>query len=492
MKKHFSPPRRAFLQKSAAGAAALMAAHMVPGRVLGKTAAATQVTEGIDNLRVVYCKDAAMIKTGTAVNWMASDPTVSMKQQNDAANGAAIQANLDKMATALAQKETAVEAWRAILRKPPSKDWGQVKAAIKINALGCNHPRIAIAGKICDVLVTLGVAEQNITVYDGIISFDGMSGNCSATNLFGGFKGKGLPPNAVVSNGGETFSLPLSVGTGTCTTIARDADIIINIAVNKSHNFNCGGFTLTIKNHLGTVFSNWSGNRPCPVSPETLFRFFTTPMITGTPDFVQGIPSKQQLCIVDSLWASASGGDPWSAPDCSPGFLVMGTFSPAVDYLTVKKLREGMMSAQHNATYVNRLMTDFGYTQTDMTDVLTKKPEDIGGKGWVDALAWVTPVLPRQHTDAEQTAFEIRTTGPVFGRTGVHIDIRGREEIKSVSIVDPAGSLLWRAPLLPRQGNTLTVDWDARLPNGKPAAACAYECVVRGAASVASRQFIIR
>ena len=61
--------------------------------------------------------------------------------------------------------------------------------------------------------------------------------------------------------------------------------------------------------------------------------------INQSEPILGGDPPRQQLCIVDSIWAAAGG--PVSSITDAPLCLVMGTFGPIVDYLTAKKLREG-------------------------------------------------------------------------------------------------------------------------------------------------------
>jgi len=59
----------------------------------------------------------------------------------------------------------------------------------------------------------------------------------------------------------------------------------------------------------------------------------------------------------------------------------MGTFAPAVDYLTVKKVREAVMGATHDASIVNSFMTNFGYTTSDPVWVLVP-PGNQHQPGW--------------------------------------------------------------------------------------------------------------
>ena len=63
-----------------------------------------------------------------------------------------IQANIDNMAMNLAQKGSAKEAWATIFQKPDSKEWSEVKVAIKVNCktrsgIPKNNPRLADINK---------------------------------------------------------------------------------------------------------------------------------------------------------------------------------------------------------------------------------------------------------------------------------------------------------------------------------------------------------
>ncbi|MHC4789022.1 MAG: hypothetical protein ACYS8K_07435, partial [Planctomycetota bacterium] len=64
-----------------------------------------------------------------------------------------------------------------------------------------------------------------------------------------------------------------------------------------------------------------------------------TPEILGQIDPLSGevIQPRQQLCIIDALWASETG--PGGLPTAQPNALMMGTVAPAMDYLTATRFR---------------------------------------------------------------------------------------------------------------------------------------------------------
>jgi hypothetical protein len=305
------------------------------------------VNPEIDNLRVICGTNPAMILRDP-VSW-------DMAGQNDPVDGKQVDRTLDAMAVALSRKTDAPEAWKTIFRKPESKVWSTVTAAIKVNCIGKNHPRLAVVNKICVELNRLGVPFQNIRIYDG---------THNAGPLYGSYVGTGLPTGVLVSDKnkamGETMKMAIpEKGNGSyqCTRMIADGsiDILVNIAVNKSHDTKLGKTTLTLKNHAGTF-------EPRPIHSggglEYILAFSKSNALWG------GNPVRQQLCIVDSLWGSAKGG-PFTVPDKRLDRLVMGTFSGAVDYLTAKKIREPLMGVDHGP--IERFVTDFGYKEKEMT-----------------------------------------------------------------------------------------------------------------------------
>lgn len=340
--------RRSFIKMSGA---AVAAAATVRGAETKETGwrAGMRINPGIDNLRVVCCHDPAMVTKSCEQ----MPDFAKMDVQNGAVDVVRVQKNLDAMAMALARKSSPADAWAAILRKPQDKPWEKVRAAIKVNCICDNHPRLAVVDKVCRELGALGVPMENIVIYDG----------CHDANKhYPPYVGKGLPENVKVSQkssllGGTTGAETPSPDKGTydCTAdIATGAvDILVNCAVNKGHNQKFGGATLTMKNHFGTF-------TPQPHGHGTLDYILA---INKSDAIVGGEPARQQLCILDSLWASTHG--PRGIPNKDTHRLVMGVFAPAVDYLAIKKIREPVMGAEHNDKALQRFATEFGYQPAD-------------------------------------------------------------------------------------------------------------------------------
>jgi hypothetical protein len=282
-----------------------------------------------------------------------------MEDQNKPIAANQVELTLDRMAGTLAQKENSAEAWKTIFRKPAAKEWSEVKTAIKVNCLGKNHPRVAVVSKICVELNRLGVRFENICIFDG---------HSNAQPLYAAYVGNGLPAGVVVSDQDQALggTMPMVIpdekqNSYACTRAIADGtiDILVNIAVNKGHSENLGKTTLTLKNHAGTF-------APRPIHTGGGLDYILA--WNKSDAFWGGTPVRQQLCIIDTLWASGQGG-PGEVPDKRLDRLVMGTFSGAVDYLTVKKIREPLQGMPHGP--IDRFITDFGYTEQEMGELIT-------------------------------------------------------------------------------------------------------------------------
>jgi Domain of unknown function (DUF362) len=314
--------------------------------------AGKQINPIIDNLRVVSCLDPKMIVTDPR-KW-------DMASQNVPVAAERVFADMDAMACSLAQKNSPHEAWGTIFRKPASKEWSDVKVAVKLNCLGDNHPRVAVVNSVCRALVSLGVPLSGIVLYDG---------SNNVHSMYGPFIGNGIVAGVLASDGnsllGGTVRAAVPAphpGEFKCTAaIAKGAiDILVNIAVNKAHSFT--GMTMTMKNHAGTF-------EAMPIHTggglDYIIAFSKSDALLG------GDPVRQQLCIVDSIWANTGG--PFGVPNKRPTVLSMGTFSPAVDFVTAKRVRETIMGCTHPPA-LNRILSDFGYSNFEKLDFVKVEP----------------------------------------------------------------------------------------------------------------------
>jgi hypothetical protein len=463
--------RRTFLKTSTLAAAGLATAAGSPQNVLAKKSGwsnGMRINPDIDNLRVVACRDPNM-ENEKPLKW-------DQATQNKVVNAAAVSINMDAMACALTQLADAGKAWASLLRKPDSKSWKDVKAAIKVNCaaqpLGM-HPRAAIIDKLCKVLNGFGVSYQNITLYDAVDVAD---------SCYAGFKGTLLPADIVVSKDPTLFAatdfFPVTVSGENmqCTTFIQNCDILINLAINKPHN-KLANITMCCKNHVGTIVRarNNHGNN-CPVSLTQLFDLNKHEAIIGTP--AAGVPCRQQLCIVDSLWASNLGS--WDAiPNMPLYYLVMGTFAPAVDYIVARKIRGTIMGCSLLDNDVNRFITDFGYSDKERQDLLLLSPEKNAGRGWVEVPTVDTMPGSRRSSQSEETRCALLLGGERDGRNVLHFSFPGDERILNASVYAPDGRLVRR--LAPPEGNSAyRLSWDQTTESGSRAGNGAYYLHVRG------------
>lgn len=338
--------RRKFLQKSAIGAASVTlgasGVEVLQAATTKKLAWSNgmQINPEISNTRIICCHDENMVDSDGA-------GAATFSKKNSFVNTDAVHSNMDQMAMKLTEKENASAAWQTVFMKPSGKEWDAVKVAIKVNCIYSNMmPQVAIVGKVCEVLIERGVSASNITIYDACH-------NAYGNGKYNTFLGNGIPEGVVVSNvtrQGEK----VDVGSGqqTCAVVVLEADILVNCAINKGHGQNKGGFTLTMKNHTGTMkFS-------CP-SVQEMIDQNKSEAILGS-----GSPSKQQLCIVDCLWSAKPG--PFADQTHFTNRIVMGTMGPLVDVAVARNIREPLMDASHNNTAIEDIVSGFGYAESDI------------------------------------------------------------------------------------------------------------------------------
>jgi len=357
MKKAKDVTRRSFLKSATAGITGLsIAGSGIKSAIAGTKnslawSSGDQVNPQISNNLVVCCHDPQMFKNE-------QDATVAdtFHEQNEVVDTERVETNMDGIAVNLSGKDDPDEAWAAIFRKPEEKQWNEVKAAIKVNCIYTGiMPRIAIVGKVCKELIKLGVQPSNITIYDACHNAYG-SDKCSP------YVGNGLPENIIVSNSVQTGSrIPVGSSTFKCTdvlavssgnSVVYTNDILVNCSVNKGHSLtDKGGFTLSLKNHTGTMkFS-------CPSLQEMIDENKSEVILGGNP-------ARQQLCIVDSLWAAIKG--PFDPPSHLPARIIMGTFGPAVDIAVVRNIREKLMRASHTESAIQTILSSFGISENDL------------------------------------------------------------------------------------------------------------------------------
>ncbi|MBN1578757.1 MAG: DUF362 domain-containing protein [Chitinispirillaceae bacterium] len=451
--------RRSFIKSAAAGAAGISLAGPGVSSIIASTKQDDVVwTDGmainpaISNLRVVCCHDPEMCKIFSSEDIL---------ELNEAVDSEKVAANMDKMAMQLAQKTTAEEAWKTIFRS--GKAWNETRVAFKVNAVEeKNLPRIAVIKKIIDVLVGLGVQPANIVLYDG-------HGNATGTTKLPKYEvcasltgDKAL--QAVISRkmegmgGMEAVTIPGVTGSfGPKDLVSGAIDILVNIAANKGHdsNFHVGRVTLCLKNHFGTFLKS-SG------TAENLHSIEALVTINKIAPIIGGNPVRQQLCIVDSLYASAGGPEEWSSGriDCMPARIIMGTFAGAVDYCCVKKVRQVvdvLKKWNHVEEEVAQFITGFGYKETDPewvvldpTGITTEK---------------VNPVRPSDTFSFILTHASLRQSVIRFFLP------KGNREPLRTRIFDMRGSLV-RELSSPAGSNAIL--WDGRAAGGRPISAGNY------------------
>jgi hypothetical protein len=448
--------RRNFLKASVVGTASLAIAGPMVKKARGADVnvrliniSQTPINQDIDNLRVAYITDAAMVRSSTWPGF------ATFNDPNNTTTGCVysiVKANMDKLACALANKADAQQAWSTILKIPSNKTWATAKAAIKINGIGSAttslHASVPILAKLIEVLMSKGMPAANITIFD-------MTQNVGA--IYNNFKGDGKPiPAAVVfgGGGGDNVAVFPAGWKMNATKWLADCDIFINVANNKGHDQtdNYSGVTMCLKNNFGTVNFGHNGMDQLAAA--------------NSCDYVLGnipttYPAKAQLCIVDSLWLGNVGswaGD--ASNNNNANSIVMGTFAGAVDYVATRLIRMPKLPGGINTGIVDQFLTKFGYTAADGTTITTKTTGP--GKGLVDASTFqATPVTKESFALYKHgfVSFEVN-----YGNKMIHsnINFSKNDAIRSAQIFDIKGRLVRNLKIQ----NNFKVFWDGRAENG--------------------------
>lgn len=350
--------RREFLKSTVVGAAALgLGPTILIPRRAEALAPGGAVHPNISPLRVVGVHDPKM--TTDAMEHS------TWKQQEQLLRPEVVAENLDRMACALTQERDPARAWRTIFLKPPGKAWTDTVVAIKVNCISKQRTRSAVLYHIIRVLTdVLGAKGGNIFVYDA----------CHGGSMAKWDVARNLPngAQAVARWGGSTVPVPVGKpwkdGSQKAKCLAQlakgEVDILVDIALCKGHSQTFGGFTMSMKNHFGTFDpgpSHQSGG-----GADYLIAINQTPQILGAMDPKTGkvLFPRQQLCLIDCLWASEPG--PGGDSTAQPNRLFMGTLPAVLDYQVATRFRRDVMGWKVNDRVVSRFLSDFGYQPSDL------------------------------------------------------------------------------------------------------------------------------
>lgn len=440
--------RRSFMKSTAGGVAGLTLAGAGINAANGNTMAGEfawtdkmPINPNIDNMRVVCMHDPKMAGASASSTFSA---------QNAAVDDKVVRENMDKMAVHLTGVATPDEAWKTIFRS--GKAWKDTKVIIKLNCVSAKMlARFSVVKKISDVLIDLGVQPANIVLFDGQGS--SWATYKSVVSLTDATKIRGKLSNLYDDVGGQAdVKIPEISPSGYAPgdLVKGTTDIIVNIAVNKGHNsptFNVGMTTLCLKNHFGTFLNKGSGG--IYAGSLTAMHLHSTKGLINTnkiAEIVGGNPVRQQLCIIDSLWAAKDGPD--TSVDAKPDRLIMGTFAGAVDYCCVKQVREKVMGmTNHQAAVIPQYLTAFGYKETDPV--------------WVE----MTPETVSIKKVTQQTSSDTITfTHTGSSKSVLHFNLpKDNHQNLTVRILDMKGRLVRE---ISENAGTRILLWDGRGVNG--------------------------
>jgi hypothetical protein len=494
MSKKICEGRRNFLKTSAVGAAGLALAGPLSKKAKAVDLpvkliplSTTKINQDVDNLRVAYITDdtakpaECMVRSSTYPGFDSfNNPT----NATTGVNYANVKTKMDKLACALTNNADIDAAWGTLLKIPSTKTWATAKAAIKINSIGSDHAAVPIVAKICEVLIGKGMPEANICVFDmtqggakGIYDkYRGAGKQLPAGILFGGNGNDAASTNA-------KYTAKFPAGYSMDATYCIDGvDIYVNIGNNKGHDQtdNYSGVTMCLKNNFGTVCFGHNGMDQLTAA--------------NSCDYIMGniptaYPAKQQLCIVDSLWAGNPGD--WSGGISNGNdqrTIVMGTFAGAVDYVTTNVIRKPKFSSSTNYSVVDQFLSKFGYSAA--TDGATLKALTTGsGKGLVNAADYITSTLPRENQHLSRAGVvQISVAGSGIKSLNTTAYLSKGETVKSAEIFTMQGK---KVRTLSASGG-MHIIWDGTTDSGSLVRTGNYILKVQGSRTQTASEVIIQ
>jgi hypothetical protein len=233
--------------------------------------------------------------------------------------------------------------------------------------------------------------------------------------------------------------------------------------LNKGHDqFDKGKVTLCQKNHYGT-FQAQPASYPKPDGCGGIEYLLD---INKSRPILGGTPIRQQLCIVDSLWAMEGG--PTGGTMVKNNRIVMGVFAGAVDYLVAKKIRQSVMNipvgtvdndATHrmNATAINRYITGYNY---DLT------APGVADLDFVDALTWVPVTGINVKTDAanagRKPSLQLRVSNRRLKSSNLNFVLPHNTSSVRMAIFDMNGRTVRVMEFNPIKAEHSTITWDGK------------------------------
>jgi uncharacterized protein (DUF362 family) len=429
-KRNFKCSRRGFIQKTATGAAGLMALPLAK-KVSGES------TTPQEKSRVVVVKHDDSLQSGKF-------------------NQDVIRVMMNAGITRLTDITDVGKAWKSIF---PDITTSSV-IAIKINCLFQVSTHKEVTNSVIDGLKRMVVdgspfPENNIIVWDksdGDLQARGYKINKSKTGVRY-FGTPGYSSTAYPIDEGDNQKLS-NIITDTC-------NYLINLGVLKNHGT---GVTLSMKNHYGSIH-NLGGSH-----------MHNYPLAKVLPSIsaLAPIRQKQVICICDAIQCVASGG-PDGPPTGSPKSIILSKDLVAHDYTGAKMLEAfgcktasitGTAKHVYNASQLPYSLGTCDPAQIDRIEI--NNPIEISG---FDS---------RNENNTVPERFVLRQTypNPFNGRTFILYELPENTAVK-IRVLDAGGRIV-RVVFEGNQGpGWFQKEWDGKGDDGSQAPSGIYLCVLQ-------------
>jgi hypothetical protein len=418
--------RRGFIQKSAAGAAGLMALPLA-----GKAPGETETSEGKSRVVVVRHDDAV---------------------KGSKFNQDVISVMMNAGITRLTDTTDVGEAWKSIF---PGITASSI-IAIKINCLFTVHTHKEVTNGVIGGLKSMTV-DGNPFPENNIIVWDRSDGDLRARGYTINKSGTGVRCFSTPDWGGVVYPIDEGEDLQLSNIITDTCDYLINLSVLKNHDT---GVTLSMKNHYGSI-SNLVHNYPLAKVLPSL-------------NSLAPIREKQKICICDAIQCVASGGPGGSATG-APKSLIFSRDTVAHDYTGAK-----MLEANGCQTASITGMARHVYNAS-------RPPYSLGtcDPALIERIDINNPAVPsaglddRGPADDVPDGFALRQNypNPFNGGTFIHYGLSEETGVR-VRVMNAGGRAV-RLIFEGRQGpGWFQKEWDGRREDGSKAPSGVYLCVL--------------
>jgi flagellar hook assembly protein FlgD len=150
------------------------------------------------------------------------------------------------------------------------------------------------------------------------------------------------------------------------------------------------------------------------------------------------------------------------------------------------------MDASHSSSTINQYLSYFGYSSSEIDDLLNLSPDQNDDKGWLEFEPGQTNINSNSSSLSKKQTVIFRTEGSNFKAITKRFSLKQGEKIKSASITNIKGKLIQNlSGALNSQGENI-LSWNARNKQGRAVSAGTYILKIVGTKTEKAVKFMLQ